>query len=142
MLALAGAGAGAGGELGAFSMGAAYSEESEGAAYIPGMMYHGGAAGLRNQPFSFGDYLSAQAYWHPGTTVDPAKLQPAVIWLHPFSYNTGYAPTYMGARAWSEIAAAGYVVMAYDQVGFGIRNTQGGNRFYGRHGGNVPAAWA
>jgi hypothetical protein len=24
--------------------------------------------------------------------------------------------------------------MAYDQVGFGIRNTQGGNRFYARHG--------
>ena len=26
--------------------------------------------------------------------------------------------------------------MAYDQVGFGIRNTQGGNRFYSRHGGD------
>lgn len=91
---------------------------------------------VTSQPFSFGDYLSAQAYWNSRLPVAEGRPQPAVIWLHPFSYNTGYTPTYMGAKAWSEIAAQGFVVMAYDQVGFGIRNTQGGNRFYARHGGN------
>ena len=51
-----------------------------------------------------------------------------MIWLHPFSYNTGYTPSYGGAAVWAEMAAAGYVVMAFDQVGFGIRNTQGACR--------------
>eukprot|EP00947_MAST-08B_sp_MAST-8B-sp1_P005841 g5841.t1 len=59
---------------------------------------------------------------------------PAVIWLHPYSYNTGYTPSYRQARAHEAIAAAGFVVMAYDQAGFGIRNSAGGNRFYARHG--------
>ena len=47
----------AGGEIAAFSMGATYSEESEGASYIPGMMGHAVAtsASVDNQPFSFGD---------------------------------------------------------------------------------------
>ena len=89
---------------------------------------------LKQQPFSFGDYYSAQAYWPSEMPVSAANPQPLVIWLHPYSYNTGYTPSYGQAKAWADIAAAGHVVMAYDQVGFGIRNTQGGNRFYARHG--------
>eukprot|EP00040_Diaphanoeca_grandis_P027832 m.159300 g.159300 ORF g.159300 m.159300 type:complete len:763 (+) comp31130_c0_seq2:1-2289(+) len=126
-----------GGELGVFSMGATYGEESEGDMYIPGMMGHVASSHTTNQPFSFGDYLSGQAYWPTSMPVDADKPQPVVLWLHPYSYNTGYTPTYEGAHAWSDMAAAGYIVMAYDQVGFGIRNTQGGNRFYARHGGNA-----
>ena len=127
---------GAGGELAAFSMGATYAEESEGSSYIPGMMGHtvSSSQHLNQQPFSFGDYYSAQAYWPRDMAVSADKPQPLVIWLHPYSYNTGYTPTYGQSKAWADIAAAGHVVMAYDQVGFGIRNTQGGNRFYARHG--------
>jgi hypothetical protein len=84
------------------------------------------------QAFSFGDYLSGKAYWPQHMPVSAASPQPLVIWLHPYSYNTGYAPTYGQASAWEEIANAGFVVMAYDQIGFGLRNSQGGVPFYSR----------
>jgi len=62
--------------------------------YIPGMLGHDAGAGVEQQAFSFGDYLSAQAYWKEGMPVSADEPQKAVIWLHPYSYNTGYAPAY------------------------------------------------
>ena len=115
-----------GGELSAFSMGATYSEESEGIAYVKGMMYHDVTGNLKQQAFAFGDYLSAEALWSQDMTASNTRDKPApvVIWLHPYSYNTGYAPQYGQANVRESLANAGYVVMAYDQVGFGIRVTQ------------------
>ncbi len=128
------------GELSAFSMGSTYSEEGEGASYIPGLMYHheDGEPLLDQQPFAFGDYLSAEALWLANSTVSPTKPTCLVIWLHPYSYNTGYSPQYGQADVRAPVAReAGCVVMAFDQVGFGIRVTQGGNKFYARHGGRA-----
>jgi pimeloyl-ACP methyl ester carboxylesterase len=128
------------GELSAFSMGSTYSEEGEGKSYIPGMMYHDedGEPLLDQQPFAFGDYLSAEAHWLANSTVSPANPTCLLIWLHPFSYNTGYSPQYGQADVRAPVAReAGCVVMAFDQVGFGIRVTQGGNKFYARHGGSA-----
>ena len=53
------------------------------------------------------------------------------------SYNTGYSPQYGQANIREALARSGNVVMAFDQVGFGIRVTQGGNKFYARHGGHA-----
>jgi len=58
------------------------------------MLGHDAGAGVEQQAFSFGDYLSAQAYWKEGMPVSADEPQKAVIWLHPYSYNTGYAPAY------------------------------------------------
>lgn len=180
------------------------------------MMYHNDISGaLEQQPFAFGDYLSAtvranrmasqktdqfcsdtsldctgndclgkQATWSKSLTADNTKVKPVplVIWLHPCaqrgaeqcsaarhvvvlssvlahtpvcfvlhvllpltplvacyadSYNTGYSPQYRQANVRQAVAGSGVVVMAFDQVGFGIRVTQGGNKFYARHGGNA-----
>ena len=113
----------------------------------------------RVQPFAFGDYLSAEALWLQNTTVAASEPVCLVIWLHPYSYNTGYSPQYgqavkppttcsnlaisfrlfdsgtlMGdcGVVWSRqdvrkavAREAGCVVMAFDQVGFGIRVVQG-----------------
>ena len=82
-----------GGELAAFSMGATYGEESEGASYIPGMMYHDKLFGsVTQQAFSFGDYLSGTASWPNSMPTEASKPQALVIWLHPYAYNTGYSP--------------------------------------------------
>jgi hypothetical protein len=105
-----------GGELGVFSMGATYGEESEGSSYIPGMMNHVAGSGLAQQAFSFGDYLSGEMYWSGGSNANLDQPRPAVIWLHPYSYNTGYAPAYMQAYMHKVIAQAGFVTMAFDQV--------------------------
>ncbi|HEX7359194.1 MAG TPA: alpha/beta fold hydrolase [Bryobacteraceae bacterium] len=44
---------------------------------------------------------------------------PLVIWLHPYSYNTGYSRY---ARApFEELVRRGYAVLAFDQIGFGTR---------------------
>ena len=59
---------------------------------------------------------------------------PVVIWLHPFAYNRGYSPTYEQSKVWDTVAAAGYAVIAYEQIGFGGRVREGGTAFYARNG--------
>jgi dienelactone hydrolase len=57
---------------------------------------------------------------------------PAVVWLHPFSFNTGYGT---GARSQVPVEAAtdrGLAIFAYDQMGFGTRTAEAG-RFYDRY---------
>ena len=59
------------------------------------------------------------------------------MWLHPYSYNTAYNPRYMQSRVHEDLAKAGFVVLAFEMTGFGLRNFQGGARFYERHGGRA-----
>ena len=58
---------------------------------------------VTRMPSSFGDYFVCNAYyptdWTPG--VDPAL--PAIVWLHPYRYNT--------RRAQSCVAAAPFAAM-------------------------------
>ena len=63
------------------------------------------------------------------------KGMPAIVWLHPYSYSTGYTPAYGQSRVYEELTAAGFAVLAYDQLGFGLRLPQGGTTFYARYGG-------
>ena len=55
------------------------------------------------------------------------KPAPVVIWLHPFSYGTGYHEAYgvQGTTVYHRLAAQGYVVLAFDQCGFGLRLLEG-----------------
>jgi len=98
------------------------------------MLQHNAADTLASTAASFGDYVSCQVYYSRSLATTASTPAPAVIWLHPYAYNTGYAPAYLQARVFEDLAHAGFVVMAYEQIGFGLRNTQGGNRFYRRHG--------
>jgi len=74
-------------------------------------------------PVSFGENVRGNVYYNP-TVKEPA---PAVIWLHPFSYHSGYNEGYgvQGTTVYHRLAQAGFVVLAYDQCGFGLRLLEG-----------------
>ena len=59
---------------------------------------------------------------------------PVVVWLHPFSYHSGYNEGYgvQGTTVYKRLAEAGFAVVAYDQCGFGLRLLEGAE-FYDRH---------
>ncbi|MBM3242171.1 alpha/beta fold hydrolase [Candidatus Poribacteria bacterium] len=74
-------------------------------------------------PVSFADNIRGNLYYNPAVT-NPA---PVVIWLHPYSYQTGYNEGYgvQGTTVYHRLAQEGFVVLAYDQVGFGLRLLEG-----------------
>jgi dienelactone hydrolase len=81
-------------------------------------------------PVSFGADVRGNIY-HDPTIKSPA---PAVIWLHPYSYPNGYNEGYgvQGTTVYHRLAQQGYVVLAYDQCGFGLRLLEGRD-FYRNH---------
>ncbi len=101
------------------------SEESE-------LMTHDRWAidGVTRVPVSFGKNVRGNLYFKDSLD-HPA---PVVIWLHPFSYHSGYNEGYgvQGTTVYHRLAAAGYVVLAYDQCGFGLRLLEGRD-FYETH---------
>jgi len=52
---------------------------------------------------------------------------PAVVWLHPYSYASGYNEGYgvEGTTVYHRLAQRGVAVLAFDQCGFGIRLLEG-----------------
>lgn len=117
--------------------------------------------GLARTPGAIGDYVTSNIYHstnastHSHAQQEPAdasaaaakagsssrssrhgnlKGAPAIVWLHPYSYSTGYSPAYGQTRVHEALAAAGFVVLCFDQLGFGLRLTQGGTSFYARYG--------
>jgi dienelactone hydrolase len=97
------------------------------------------AQGMRARGVGFGDNLRAEIYLPDGFEVPraatansappaAAKRLPVVIWLHPYSYATGYSRYAM----WAPLVRRGFLVMAFDQIGFGSRATQA-LRFYERY---------
>lgn len=100
------------------------------------------AAGTRKSSDCCGHSIAASGRTCGAITAAPCQLpvekprkMPAVIWLHPYSYSTGYTPAYGQAHVHEELAVAGFVVLTYDQLGFGLRLPQGGTSFYARYGG-------
>jgi len=71
----------------------------------------------------FGNNVRGNVYYNP-TGQGPA---PVVIWLHPYSYHSGYNEGYgvQGTTVYHRLAQAGFVVLAYDQCGFGLRLLEG-----------------
>jgi pimeloyl-ACP methyl ester carboxylesterase len=93
-----------------------------------------------SREFPYGDELVARLYLPPappgllgaatqwsGSTLRTANL-PVVVWLHPYSYATGYSRE----PYWAPLVARGFAVLAFDQIGFGTRTGQA-TRFYQRH---------
>jgi len=74
-------------------------------------------------PVNFGDNVRGNLYYNPIRS-EPA---PVVIWLHPYSYSTGYNEGYgvEGTTIYHRLAEEGYAVLAFDQVGFGLRLLEG-----------------
>ena len=91
---------------------------------------------IERQTVSFGDYVTGNMYW-------PKQQGPAstplgcVVWLHPYSYATGYYGSYVVSSPVVALVQAGFAVLAYDQVGFASRLRSGGTNFYARYGGNA-----
>lgn len=81
------------------------------------------AGGTSRTPVRFGAGVRGNVYFR--TKMD--KPAPAVIWLHPYSYHSGYNEGYgvQGTTVYHRLAAAGYIVLAYDQCGFGLRLLEG-----------------
>jgi len=69
-------------------------------------------------PVSFADNIHGNIYYN-STIKHP---MPVVIWLHPYSYHTGYNEGYgvQGTTIYHRLAKNGFVVLVYDQVGFGL----------------------
>ena len=82
--------------------------------------------GMASAQISFGDDLAADLYYPQNVR---GKM-PLVIWLHPFSYPTGYSRR---ARAqFAPFINRGFAVLAFDQIGFGTR-VEHAARFYNRY---------
>lgn len=87
-------------------------------------------AGVQRVPIRFGDSVRGNLYFKAGLK-EPA---PVVVWLHPFSYHSGYNEGYgvQGTTIYHRLAQQGYAVIAYDQCGFGLRLLEG-TSFYDRY---------
>jgi pimeloyl-ACP methyl ester carboxylesterase len=81
-------------------------------------------------PVSFGHNVHGNLFYSTSRTT-PA---PVVIWLHPYSYGLGYNEAYgvEDTTVYYRLAQAGYAVLAFDQVGFGLRLLEGRD-FYQNH---------
>lgn len=84
-----------------------------------------------SRPVTFGNGLRGDLYY-PSNTQEGAKL-PTVVWLHGFSYPLGYMWVYHNdLHPILALVRAGYAVLAYDQSGFGSRQSETGP-FYDRY---------
>jgi pimeloyl-ACP methyl ester carboxylesterase len=93
------------------------------------------SSGLDAIPVSFGEYLSGCIFAPSGALKldEDAPRLPAMIWLHPESIACGYSGAYVvGERHPATLAKAGFVALAFDQIGNGSRITEG-TRFYERY---------
>jgi dienelactone hydrolase len=81
---------------------------------------------MKSVAVPFGVDLKADLYL-------PVKSEgklPIVVWLHPFSYSTGYSR--YAKAPFEELTARGYGVLAFDQIGFGTR-VEHAKDFYRRY---------
>lgn len=88
--------------------------------------------GMRGYAFPFGDDLKGDLYFQADANnrVDQNKKYPVVVLLHPYAYSTGYSAHSIGTLSY--LTAAGYAVLAFDQIGFGARADQA-KQFYQRY---------
>lgn len=79
--------------------------------------------GLKRLTCSFSGCIHGNLYFAPKIT----KYRAVIIWLHPWNYSQGSNEGYgvKGTTIYWRLAQEGYVVLAYDQVGFGDRLLEG-----------------
>jgi dienelactone hydrolase len=87
--------------------------------------------GMGSAPLAFGDDLRGDLYFPADAGGRPQGGKwPVVVWLHAFSYPTGYSryarPTF------ASLTRRGFAVLAFDQIGFGTRVEHARN-FYRRY---------
>lgn len=83
--------------------------------------------GVRAVAIPFGDDLKADLYLPDPL---PSGRLPAVLWLHPYAYATGYS---RDARPMiAALTRRGFAVFTFDQIGFGSRIHEA-TRFYERY---------
>jgi cephalosporin-C deacetylase-like acetyl esterase len=90
-----------------------------------------GAPHMRAAGLAFGDGLKGDLYYPSGPDGKPMGGRwPVVIWLHPYSYGTGYSR--ITAVSFASLTKRGFAVLAFDQIGFGARFEEAHN-FYDRY---------
>ena len=73
--------------------------------------------GFKKVPFAFRGNMTGNFYFDPGVE----NYKGTVIWLHPWNYSHGSNEGYgvEGTTIYWRLAQQGYIVVAYDQFGFG-----------------------
>jgi len=80
--------------------------------------------GLTRVPFSFGADMNGNIYFDP----ELKNYKATVIWLHPWNYSWGSTESYgveKGLPIYWRLAQEGYIVVGYDQFGFGDQLIEG-----------------
>ena len=81
----------------------------------------------------FGEYLRGDLYFPKARGEEkPKEKLPVIIWLHPYSYNSGYGMASRERIPAAPITDMGYAMFGFDQIGFGTRVAEGTN-FYKRY---------
>ncbi len=77
--------------------------------------------GLKRVPFAFSRNMNGNIYFDPNIK----SYKGTVIWLHPWNYSHGSNEGYgvAGTTIYWRLAQEGYVVVGYDQFGFGDQIT-------------------
>ncbi|MEX2567597.1 MAG: alpha/beta fold hydrolase [Cyclobacteriaceae bacterium] len=77
--------------------------------------------GLKRVPFAFGRNMNGNIYFDPKLS----SYKGTVIWLHPWNYSHGSNEGYgvEGTTIYWRLAQEGYIVVGYDQFGFGDQIT-------------------
>jgi hypothetical protein len=73
--------------------------------------------GLKRVPFCFSGNMNGNIYFNPQVK----NYKATVIWLHPwnYSYGSNEGAGVQGTTIYWRLAQEGYIVVAYDQFGFG-----------------------
>jgi pimeloyl-ACP methyl ester carboxylesterase len=96
-----------------------------------GQLFDRPGAGYEAGSFPFGDDQEGFVYRPAKVDLEeknPTTNWPVVIWLHPYSYSTGFSRYVY----WGPLIDRGFAVVAFDQIGFGARNDYS-LRFYERY---------
>ena len=136
---------------GGFSVPDAYCEEADPGQYATVLMDHDRSksdqryVNITAVPFSFGEYRTATAYYDKQVIEERwrslghagAPVVPVVMWIHPYSYNRGFDTGGNNTDTFLVLAKKGFLVVAFDLAGMGMRYNEGGQRFYRAHGGRA-----
>ena len=135
--------------LGGYSGGSSYNEETSAEnEFTIGMMgeLNGKPPIINQMSIGFGGYKTADLYWPSDEYLNAKGINGnisliPIIYLHPYSYAPGYVPNYVGPETKSMpfyyyMVLEGHVVIAFDQIGFGMRINEG-SEFYDRYGYNA-----
>jgi imidazolonepropionase-like amidohydrolase/dienelactone hydrolase len=90
--------------------------------------------GVGSLSLNFGNYIAGDIFY-PEEAVERGEKLPVIIWVHPISNARGYRAAYRRDHpTYLALAAQGYAVFAFDQIGHGARLEEA-SKFYERYPG-------